>query len=97
MAMTKTRPTTTDVTVAFLSAVAKYRTTYWSREFIRLPAIEANRRCDDMAGLRFFRATAGGKRAALLLVDAHWPHLRGLPDRARFVRAVRESALGCLR
>ena len=95
---TMTRPKTTgDVTAAFLAAVEKYRQCYWSREFMRLPAVEADRRCDDVAGLRWFKATAGGKRAALLLIDRHWPETRGMGDRARFVLAVRESALGVLR
>ncbi len=96
--MTTTRPTTTtDISAAFLAAVVKYRDTYWSRELMRLPAIEADRRCDDRTGLRWFKATAGGKRACLLLLDVHWPETRGLPDRERFIRAVRESALGRLR
>ena len=95
---TITRPTTTDsISAAFLAAVVKYRDTYWSREFLRLPAIEADRRCDDRTGLRWFKATAGGKRAVLLLLDEHWPETRVLPDRERFIVAVRQSALGCLR
>lgn len=98
MATTTTRATTsTDVIPAFHSAVVKYRDTYWSREFMRLPAIEADRRCDDIIGLRWFKATAGGKRAVRLLLDRHWPETRGMGDRARFIRAVRESALGVLR
>ncbi len=97
--MTTTARATTadDVVIPFLAAVAKYRDTYWSREFLALPAIEAGRRCDDRAGLRWFKATAGGKVAVTKLLDRHWPETRGLPDRTRFIRAVRESALGCLR
>lgn len=88
---------TVDIAAAFMAAVVTYRATYWSREYLRLPAIEADRRCDDIAGLRWFKATAGGKRAVLMLLDRHWPETRGLPERSRFIRAVRESALGCLR
>ncbi len=95
--MTTGRAATTDVSAAFLAAVVKYRDTYWSGEFLALPAIEADRRCDDRTGLRWFKATSGGRRAVLLLLDRHWPETRGLPDRARFIRAVRESALGVLR
>ena len=96
-AATPTATTFREASAAFLAATAKYRKLYWSAEYLALPALEANRRADDAIGLRWFKATAGGKRACLVLIGLHWPHLSRLPERTRFILAVRESALGCLR
>src|SRR4051812_11381297 len=95
--ITTGRATGDDITLAIMSAVVKFRNLYWSAEYMRMPAIEADRRVEDVIGLRWFKATAGGKRAARLLLDEFWPETRGMPERARFIRAVRESALGRLR
>jgi hypothetical protein len=96
-AATPTAKTFREASAAFLAATAKYRAIYWSPEYMALPALEANRRAADVIGVRWHKATTGGKRACLILIGLHWPWLAHLPERARFVQAVRESALGVVR
>ncbi len=83
--------------LAFLAAVVAYRERF--RALAARPARDAFHLCDDGAGLRWWTALPGEQVAVLEMLREFWPEdvAAGLRERDRFVRAVRESALGVLR
>ncbi len=83
--------------LAFLAAVVAYRERFWS--LADRPARDAFNLSDDSAGLRWWKALPGSKVAVLEMLREHWLEdvAAGLRERDRFVKAVRESALGVIR
>ena len=47
-----------EIPTAFLAAVVAYRNAYWSTSMMALPAVEANRQCDDLVGFRYPKRVA---------------------------------------
>jgi hypothetical protein len=90
-------PARREAPAAFLAAVVAYRERFWALR--DRPARDAFNFADDGAGLRWWKALPGSKVAVLEMLREHWLEdvAAGLRERDRFVKAVRESALGVIR
>ncbi len=96
-AVAELEPPFREAPLAFLAAVVAYRERF--RALRDRPARDAFNVADDGAGLRWWKARPGIQVAVLEMLREHWPEdvAGGLSERERFIKAVRESALGCLR